>query len=199
MRLGQDISYLFCKHREETYVIPHQEYLSPFPKSLGFRSEKTSVKKLLVFAQNPVRLCLFQWHWPCSSPWQVSGSVLSVYSGDFGSVDAQGMVEFALDYDEKNREFQVHVSQCKDLAVVDEKKGRSDPWVMFLWLLHYWILCSGGFLFSLNVMVSSFLPSCQLIRGLGKVGQYPAGVCFLGMSKLICSQTKPGWVRGKHQ
>uniref|UniRef100_A0A8C3TZ60 Uncharacterized protein n=1 Tax=Catharus ustulatus TaxID=91951 RepID=A0A8C3TZ60_CATUS len=57
----------------------------------------------------------------------VSGSVLSVYSGDFGSVDAQGTVEFALDYDEKNREFQVHVSQCKDLAVVDEKKGRSDP------------------------------------------------------------------------
>ncbi|NXQ52325.1 SYTL2 protein, partial [Anthoscopus minutus] len=59
----------------------------------------------------------------------VSGSVLSVYSGDFGNVDAQGTVEFALDYDEKNREFQVHVSQCKDLAVVDEKKGRSDPYV----------------------------------------------------------------------
>lgn len=57
----------------------------------------------------------------------MSGSVLSVYSGDFGSVDAQGTVEFALDYDEKSREFQVHVSQCRDLAVVDEKKGRSDP------------------------------------------------------------------------
>ncbi|XP_037765072.1 synaptotagmin-like protein 2 [Chelonia mydas] len=59
----------------------------------------------------------------------VSGSVLSVYSGDFGSVDAQGTVQFALDYDEKNREFQICVSQCKDLAVVDEKKGRSDPYV----------------------------------------------------------------------
>uniref|UniRef100_A0A8C3RYG1 Synaptotagmin-like protein 2 n=1 Tax=Chelydra serpentina TaxID=8475 RepID=A0A8C3RYG1_CHESE len=62
-------------------------------------------------------------------PGQVSGSVLSVYSGDFGSVDAQGTVQFALDYDEKNREFQIYVSQCKDLAVVDEKKGRSDPYV----------------------------------------------------------------------
>ncbi|XP_061454599.1 synaptotagmin-like protein 2 [Rhineura floridana] len=59
----------------------------------------------------------------------VSGSVLSVYSGDFGSVDAQGLVQFALDYDEKNREFQIFVSQCKDLAVVDEKKGRTDPYV----------------------------------------------------------------------
>ncbi|XP_075040456.1 synaptotagmin-like protein 2 [Mixophyes fleayi] len=59
----------------------------------------------------------------------VSNSVLSVYSGDFGSVDAQGTVQFSLDYDEKNREFHIHVAQCKDLAVVDEKKGRSDPYV----------------------------------------------------------------------
>ncbi|KAM4662563.1 synaptotagmin-like protein 2 isoform 1-T3 [Discoglossus pictus] len=59
----------------------------------------------------------------------VSNSVLSVYSGDFGSVDAQGMVQFSLDYDEKNREFQIFVAQCKDLAVVDEKKVRSDPYV----------------------------------------------------------------------
>ncbi|KAG9478487.1 hypothetical protein GDO78_013499 [Eleutherodactylus coqui] len=59
----------------------------------------------------------------------VSNSVLSVYSGDFGSVDAQGTVQFSLDYEEKNREFQIYVSQCKDLAVVDEKKGRSDPYV----------------------------------------------------------------------
>ncbi|XP_068107252.1 synaptotagmin-like protein 2 isoform X2 [Hyperolius riggenbachi] len=59
----------------------------------------------------------------------VSNSVLSVYSGDFGSVDAQGTIQFSLDYDEKNREFQIYVSQCKDLAVVDEKKGRSDPYV----------------------------------------------------------------------
>ena len=52
---------------------------------------------------------------------------MSVYSGDFGNVDAQGLVQFALDYDEKNREFQIFVSQCKDLAVVDEKKARTDP------------------------------------------------------------------------
>lgn len=108
--------------------------------------------------------CLCHWHWPCSSTWQVSGSVLSVYSGDFGSVDAQGTVEFALDYDEKNREFQVHVFQCRDLAVVDEKKGRSDPWVA-LWCLvtsyidefcvleDFFFVC---FLF-LNVTVSFFL------------------------------------------
>ncbi|XP_043560748.1 synaptotagmin-like protein 2 isoform X4 [Chiloscyllium plagiosum] len=59
----------------------------------------------------------------------VSGSIMSVYSGDFGSIDAQGSVQFALDYNEKNKEFQIYVSQCKDLAVVDEKKGRTDAYV----------------------------------------------------------------------
>ncbi|XP_043913147.1 synaptotagmin-like protein 2 [Protopterus annectens] len=59
----------------------------------------------------------------------VSGSVLSVYSGDFGNMDAQGSVQFALDYNEKNKEFQIYVAQCSGLAIVDEKKARSDPYV----------------------------------------------------------------------
>ncbi|XP_072126887.1 synaptotagmin-like protein 2 isoform X2 [Mobula birostris] len=59
----------------------------------------------------------------------VSGSIMSVYSADFGSIDAQGSVQFALDYNEKNKEFQIYVGQCKDLAVVDEKKGRTDAYV----------------------------------------------------------------------
>lgn len=107
--------------------------------------------------------------WSFSSTWQVSGSVLSVYSGDFGSVDAQGTVEFALDYDEKNREFQVHVSQCKDLAVVDEKKDRTDPWVIFhfdsSWLL-CWILCSeelSFFSYEFSCKIPSFLPTSKLL------------------------------------
>lgn len=90
-----------------------------------------SISHAIVFVQTESDCAFFSGTDLALPRWQVSGSVLSVYSGDFGSVDAQGTVEFALDYDEKNREFQVHVSQCRDLAVVDEKKGRSDPWVMF--------------------------------------------------------------------
>uniref|UniRef100_UPI00398E4E89 synaptotagmin-like protein 2 isoform X2 n=1 Tax=Pristiophorus japonicus TaxID=55135 RepID=UPI00398E4E89 len=59
----------------------------------------------------------------------VSGSIMSVYSGDFGSIDAQGSVQFALDYNEKTKEFQIYVSQCKDLAIVDDRKGRTDAYV----------------------------------------------------------------------
>ncbi|XP_053564630.1 synaptotagmin-like protein 2 isoform X7 [Bombina bombina] len=59
----------------------------------------------------------------------VSGSVMSVYSGDFGNVDVKGNIQFAIDYVEQLREFHIFVAQCKDLAVADLRKLRSDPYV----------------------------------------------------------------------
>nr|XP_033804809.1 synaptotagmin-like protein 2 isoform X11 [Geotrypetes seraphini] len=59
----------------------------------------------------------------------VSGSVMSIYSGDFGNVDVKGNIQFAIDYVEQLREFHIFVAQCKDLAVADVKKQRSDPYV----------------------------------------------------------------------
>ncbi|XP_044018054.1 probable serine/threonine-protein kinase DDB_G0282963 isoform X2 [Aphidius gifuensis] len=63
-----------------------------------------------------------------------SDSMASVYSGAgegrwCGSVAVRGEVEFSLQYDYKNLSFEVHVSQCKDLAPVDIKRNRSDPYV----------------------------------------------------------------------
>ncbi|XP_034950022.1 uncharacterized protein [Chelonus insularis] len=63
-----------------------------------------------------------------------SDSMASVYSGAgegkwCGSVAVRGEVEFSLQYDYKQLTFQVHVSQCKDLAPVDIKRNRSDPYV----------------------------------------------------------------------
>nr|XP_014426609.1 synaptotagmin-like protein 2 isoform X2 [Pelodiscus sinensis] len=59
----------------------------------------------------------------------VSGSVMSIYSGDFGNVDVKGNIQFAIDYVEQLKELQIFVSQCKDLAIADVKKQRSDPYV----------------------------------------------------------------------
>ncbi|XP_060223521.1 synaptotagmin-like protein 2 isoform X28 [Meriones unguiculatus] len=59
----------------------------------------------------------------------VSGSVMSVYSGDFGNLEVKGSVQFALDYMESLQELHVFVAQCKDLAAADVKKQRSDPYV----------------------------------------------------------------------
>nr|XP_005287603.1 synaptotagmin-like protein 2 isoform X8 [Chrysemys picta bellii] len=59
----------------------------------------------------------------------VSGSVMSIYSGDFGNVDVKGHIQFAIDYVEQLKELHIFVSQCKDLAIADVKKQHSDPYV----------------------------------------------------------------------
>ncbi|XP_012265813.2 uncharacterized protein LOC105691685 isoform X1 [Athalia rosae] len=63
-----------------------------------------------------------------------SDSMASVYSGAgegrwCGSVAVRGEVEFALEYDCKQKTFEVRVTQCRDLAPVDVKRNRSDPYV----------------------------------------------------------------------
>lgn len=63
-----------------------------------------------------------------------SDSMASVYSGAgegrwCGSVAVRGEVEFSLQYDYKQLTFEVHVTQCRDLAPVDVKRNRSDPYV----------------------------------------------------------------------
>uniref|UniRef100_A0A8C3CBM9 Synaptotagmin-like protein 2 n=1 Tax=Cairina moschata TaxID=8855 RepID=A0A8C3CBM9_CAIMO len=59
----------------------------------------------------------------------VSGSLMSVYSGDFGNVDVKGNIQFAIDYVEQLNELHIFICQCKDLAVADVKRQRSDPYV----------------------------------------------------------------------
>ncbi|XP_073674365.1 uncharacterized protein sytl2b [Garra rufa] len=56
----------------------------------------------------------------------VSGSVVSVYNS---SVDVQGSIQFSLNYVHKLREFHIFVVQCQNLAAVDTKRNRSDPYV----------------------------------------------------------------------
>ncbi|XP_066518658.1 synaptotagmin-like protein 2 isoform X2 [Hoplias malabaricus] len=60
---------------------------------------------------------------------EVSGSVMSVYSGDFTSVEVQGTIQFSLNYVQKLKEFHIFIVQCQNLAAVDAKRNRSDPYV----------------------------------------------------------------------
>ncbi|XP_067890041.1 uncharacterized protein sytl2a isoform X3 [Heterodontus francisci] len=59
----------------------------------------------------------------------VSGSTMSIYSGDFGNIDVRGRIQFSLDYVDKLKEFHIFVVRCSDLAAAEEKKNRSDPYV----------------------------------------------------------------------
>ncbi|XP_037729148.1 synaptotagmin-like protein 4 isoform X7 [Drosophila subpulchrella] len=62
-----------------------------------------------------------------------SESMASVYSGAgegrYGTVVVKGQVEFAMQYNYKLSALEVHVVRCKDLAAVDAKRNRSDPYV----------------------------------------------------------------------
>ncbi|XP_072248392.1 uncharacterized protein sytl2b isoform X2 [Leuresthes tenuis] len=57
----------------------------------------------------------------------LSGSVMTMYSGDI--VEVQGNIQFSINYVQRLREFHIFVAECRDLAAVDPKRGRSDPYV----------------------------------------------------------------------
>ncbi|XP_007554471.2 synaptotagmin-like protein 2 isoform X4 [Poecilia formosa] len=58
---------------------------------------------------------------------ELSGSVMTMYSGDF--VEVQGTIQFSINYVQRLREFHIFVAECRDLAAVDPKRNRSDPYV----------------------------------------------------------------------
>lgn len=57
----------------------------------------------------------------------------SVYSGAgdgrYGTVAVKGQIEFGMQYNYKAGALEIYVTQCKDLAAVDAKRNRSDPYV----------------------------------------------------------------------
>lgn len=57
----------------------------------------------------------------------------SVYSGAgegrYGTVTVKGQIEFGLQYNYKHAALEILIKQCRDLAAVDTKRNRSDPYV----------------------------------------------------------------------
>lgn len=68
----------------------------------------------------------------------------SVYSGAgegrYGTVTVKGSVEFGMQYNYKQGALEIHVKQCKDLAAVDTKRNRSDPYVKVHFTRHLSII-----------------------------------------------------------
>ncbi|XP_062869897.1 synaptotagmin-like protein 2 [Trichomycterus rosablanca] len=58
-----------------------------------------------------------------------SGSVMNIYGAEFGHVGVRGTIQFAINYVPKLGELQIFVVQCRDLAAVEPKRNRSDPYV----------------------------------------------------------------------
>lgn len=56
-------------------------------------------------------------------------SVYSQEGGRYGTVDVRGEVEFGMLYSFNSGSLELAVRQCRDLAPVDAKRSRSDPYV----------------------------------------------------------------------
>lgn len=63
----------------------------------------------------------------CFHRFQVSGSMTSICSGDFGNLEVKGSIQFAVEYVDSMKELHVFVAQCENLAAADVRKQRSDP------------------------------------------------------------------------
>uniref|UniRef100_A0A3Q0TEI4 Synaptotagmin-like protein 2 n=1 Tax=Amphilophus citrinellus TaxID=61819 RepID=A0A3Q0TEI4_AMPCI len=53
----------------------------------------------------------------------------SSYPADFGEIEVQGSIQFAVNYIQKLGEFHIFVVHCRDLAVANINKHHSDPYV----------------------------------------------------------------------
>ena len=58
-------------------------------------------------------------------------SFSSIFENSVGRINIRGQIEFGLQYNYKLASLEVRVNQCKDLAAVDTKRNRSDPYVIF--------------------------------------------------------------------
>lgn len=67
----------------------------------------------------------------------------SVYSaaggGRYGSVTVTGEVLFGLSYNYKAGAMEFHIKECRNLAPVDTKRNRSDPYVVYPLCDHNWV------------------------------------------------------------
>lgn len=54
-------------------------------------------------------------------------SISSIFPADLSDLEVQGSLQLAVNYIQKLGEFHVFVVSCRDLAVADVKRKRSDP------------------------------------------------------------------------
>lgn len=96
----------------------------------------------------------------------------SVYSGAgegrYGVVPVRGEVEFSLQYNYKAADVEIHVKRCSDLAPVDVKRNRSDPWVIICLIYHFSLSAcsfpSAYYILFECVIISKWLHSESYIR-----------------------------------
>ncbi|XP_016413861.1 synaptotagmin-like protein 2 isoform X3 [Sinocyclocheilus rhinocerous] len=120
------------KSLEDLASTPLQERWKTDPRSdIGLSMENVSAvtSNTKTSFSDPEQVKMMSMSVPAFLQQEVTGSVMSIYSSEFGNVEVKGTIQFAIHYVQKLEEFHIFVVQCKDLAVADVKRNRSDPYV----------------------------------------------------------------------
>ncbi|XP_051972474.1 synaptotagmin-like protein 2 isoform X1 [Xyrauchen texanus] len=120
------------KSLEDLASTPSQERWKTDPRTdveMSFEDVSAVAPNTKTYFLDPTQVKRMSLSAPAFMHQQVTGSVMSIYSRDFGNVEVKGTIQFAIHYLQKLGEFHIFVVQCKDLAVADPKRNRSDPYV----------------------------------------------------------------------
>uniref|UniRef100_A0A8C1W6I8 Synaptotagmin like 2 n=1 Tax=Cyprinus carpio TaxID=7962 RepID=A0A8C1W6I8_CYPCA len=120
------------KSLEDMASTPLQERWKTDPRSeVGLSMENVSAvtSNTKTSFSDPEQVKMMSMSVPAFMQQEVTGSVMSIYSSELGNVEVKGAIQFAIHYVQKLGEFHIFVVQCKDLAVADVKRNRSDPYV----------------------------------------------------------------------
>ncbi|KTF83112.1 hypothetical protein cypCar_00015257 [Cyprinus carpio] len=118
------------KSLEDMASTPLQERWKTDPRSeVGLSMENVSAvtSNTKTSFSDPEQVKMMSMSVPAFMQQEVTGSVMSIYSSELGNVEVKGAIQFAIHYVQKLGEFHIFVVQCKDLAVADVKRNRSDP------------------------------------------------------------------------
>ncbi|KAI1241528.1 hypothetical protein IHE44_0005001 [Lamprotornis superbus] len=122
-----DLSESFCEENEDTLSIRSKSVPSALDQELGYLDETEED------IDDIVASCCPRKHEHMTSGLSTTSinSMMSVYSetGDYGNVKVSGEILLNINYIYKTGALNVLVKSCRNLAIADERKQRTDPYV----------------------------------------------------------------------
>ncbi|NXB56619.1 SYTL5 protein, partial [Struthidea cinerea] len=122
-----DLSESFSEGNEDTLSIRSKSVPSALDQELGYLDETEEDIDDIVASRHPRK----HEHMPSGLSTTSINSMMSVYSetGDYGNVKVSGEILLSINYIYKTGALNILVKSCRNLAIADERKQRTDPYV----------------------------------------------------------------------
>ncbi|NXD48025.1 SYTL5 protein, partial [Corvus moneduloides] len=122
-----DLSESFSEGNEDTLSIRSKSVPSALDQELGYLDETEEDTDDIVASRYPRK----HEHMTSGLSTTSINSMMSVYSetGDYGNVKVSGEILLSINYIYKTGALNILVKSCRNLAIADERKQRTDPYV----------------------------------------------------------------------